>query len=50
MKPSGPPVDVKVGKVTPGGVTQGEFKLLVLVTIIAFFVRTYKIGQPSSVV
>ena len=33
-----------------GGVTRVEVRLLIIVTAIAFFVRTYKIGQPSSVV
>lgn len=50
LKPSSRPVEVKGEKVALGGVTQGEVKLLLLVTTIAFFVRTYKIGQPSSIV
>lgn len=33
-----------------GGVNRVEVRLLVLITGIAFLVRMYKIGQPSSVV
>lgn len=33
-----------------GGVTKAEWRLVAFVTVLAFFVRMYKIGQPSSVV
>lgn len=33
-----------------GGLSRVEVRLLLAVVVLAFFVRTYKIGQPSSVV